>query len=84
MLHRWSLVPWWIFNIDTRGGGVDLSPGKYLKSLPEENDLRWFITTELLQSLKGFDKVTFLKSPIISKDCDTDVCFKSPSVSNDC
>ena len=41
------------------------SPGKYLKSLPEENDLRWFVTTELVQSLKGFDKVACLKFPII-------------------
>ena len=61
-----------------------MSSGKSLESLPEEIDERCFVVTKPSRKHPGVDKVVSLKSSTISKDCDTDVYFKSPSVSNDC
>lgn len=61
-----------------------MSSGKSLGSLPEEIDEKCFVVTKSSRKHPGVDKVVSLKSSTISKDCDTDVYFKSPSVSNDC
>ena len=61
-----------------------MSSGKCLESQPEGIDVNCFVVPKSSQKRPGGDKVVSLKSSTVSKDCDTDVYFKSTSVSNDC